>query len=290
MNLSRSCLLSVAVPPIAASFAVLILGAVGRSVWVTHLLAICLAGAVAVVGNRLIRVTHARTVTLAIILATVAGITIPLLLRGSVGPNRWAAIGPLNLYMAPLLLPAFLAACSVYVRERNRYDLVAFAATIVVSALLAAQPDASQVLALLVGSAVAFARYRANALKSTVTLAIAALIAAWAFKQPDPLEPVSYVEHVFALAFWYSVLSGVAVVACAVTFVVGLLVCSFSGPAWLSAVAAYYAVLFICSVAGLTPAPLIGYGAGPILGFGLMVAVSRGIEAEACAVNPLVRA
>jgi hypothetical protein len=39
-------------------------------------------------------------------------------------------------------------------------------------------------------------------------------------------------------------------------------------------VASYYAVLFLCSVAGLTPAPLIGYGAGPLLGFGLMVAMS----------------
>ncbi|MFL5555974.1 MAG: hypothetical protein ACJ78D_09285 [Gemmatimonadaceae bacterium] len=39
-------------------------------------------------------------------------------------------------------------------------------------------------------------------------------------------------------------------------------------------VAVYYAVLYACSVAGLTPAPLIGYGAGPLLGFGLMVAAA----------------
>jgi hypothetical protein len=48
----------------------------------------------------------------------------------------------------------------------------------------------------------------------------------------------------------------------------------FQGFPWLSAVATCYAVLFLCSVAGLTPAPLMGYGADPLLGFGLMVAMS----------------
>lgn len=36
------------------------------------------------------------------------------------------------------------------------------------------------------------------------------------------------------------------------------------------AVAAYYAALFACSLADLTPAPLIGYGSGHLLGFGLL--------------------
>jgi len=40
------------------------------------------------------------------------------------------------------------------------------------------------------------------------------------------------------------------------------------------------AVLFACSVAGLTPAPLIGYGAGPLLGFGLMVATASALDAN----------
>jgi hypothetical protein len=61
---------------------------------------------------------------------------------------------------------------------------------------------------------------------------------------------------------------------------VGLHMSSSGGRPWLSAVAAYYAVLFACSVAGLTPAPLIGYGAGPLLGFGLMVAVTSWNDAK----------
>ena len=61
------------------------------------------------------------------------------------------------------------------------------------------------------------------------------------------------------------------------------------GQPWLSAVAAYHAVLFACSIAGLTPAPLIGYGAGPLLGFGLMVAVAGWAAPRGQRLDPDVR-
>lgn len=279
MNSSRSQSLLAAVPPVAASFAVLAIGAVGRGMWLTHLLAICLACVLAVAGSQLIRLARAPSPAAAIILLTVAGVSVPLL-RDSPGPNRWALLGPLNLYMAPLLLPSFLAACSVFARKRGNCNMIAFAATLAVSILLAAQPDASQLLALLVGSMVGFLRYRSDTFRSVITFVAIALVMAWTFSRPDPLEPVSYVEGVFVLALGHSLFAGLAVITSAITLVTGLYICSFRGPSWLSAVAAYYAVLFACSVAGLTPAPLIGYGAGPLLGFGLMVAVSQWIEAE----------
>ena len=149
------------------------------------------------------------------------------------------------------------------------------------SILLAIQPDASQVLALLAGSAVLFVRYRADSLRSAITLGAIALVTAGAFTRPDPLEPVPYVESVFALALGGSLVAGLAVIASAVIFVACLYAYSLRGAAWLASVAAYYAVLFFCSVAGLTPAPLIGYGAGPLLGFGLMAAVSWWVDPEA---------
>ncbi len=104
---------------------------------------------------------------------------------------------------------------------------------------------------------------------------------AWALSQPDPLQPVARVEGVFALALGHSLFAGAAVIASAAALVVGLHVNSSGERTWLSVVAAYYAVLFACSVAGLTPAPLIGYGAGPLLGFGLLVASASGLDTKA---------
>lgn len=289
MRPSCSPLLLLAVPPVAASFAVLTIGAAGRGTWLLHLLAICLACLLAVAGNSLFSSARAPSPSGTIILLTLVCVAAPLL-RDASGPNRWVELGPLNLYAAPLLLPAFFAACSVYVRKRGNCAVIAFAATLGVSLLLAAQPDASQVLALLVGSTVGFARYRSDGFRSVITLVAIALVAAWTFSRPDPLEPVPYVEGVFALALGHSLWVGLAVMASAIALVTGLYMCSFGGPPWLSAVAAYYAVLFACSVAGLTPAPLIGYGAGPLLGFGLMVGVSPWVEVEALPDNPFRRA
>jgi hypothetical protein len=175
--------------------------------------------------------------------------------------------------MAPVVLPAFLVAVSVVIGG-DRLRWLAFAAVVSASALLAIQPDVSQTIALLVAVPVVIVGARSNALASGVTLALISMAAAWSFSRPDPLEPVPHVEGAFRLALEHSGFAGAAVMACAVVLVVGLCVCSLRGFAWLSAVASYYAVLFLCSVAGLTPAPLIGYGAGSLLGYGLMVAMS----------------
>ena len=43
---------------------------------------------------------------------------------------------------------------------------------------------------------------------------------------------------------------------------------------------AYYAVLFACSIAELTPAPIVGYGAGPLLGYGLLAAASNWLATQ----------
>lgn len=96
----------------------------------------------------------------------------------------------------------------------------------------------------------------------------------WTLRQQDELSAVPYVEGVFALALEYAVWAGLAVIASAVLLLLALYRQSLLDQPWLAAVSVYYAVLYGGSVAGATPAPLIGYGAAPVLGFGLMLALS----------------
>jgi hypothetical protein len=160
----------------------------------------------------------------------------------------------------------------------------ALVAIVGASVLLALQPDASQALAVLMGAAVAIGRARERSAFAIVALIVAALATAWAFTRPDPLEPMPHVEGVFELSLAYSLSAGVAVVASAAALIVSLQLNAVTAGRGVSAIAAYYAVLYVCSVAGLTPAPLIGFGAGPWLGFGLMVgAVSWSVaHRDAC--------
>ena len=269
----------IALPAVAASIAVLTFGSAGRSTWIIHLLSICLSLVLALAGAQLSRRTNARFPVGPIIVFTLLGIAVPLL-AGRPGPDRWVSLGPLNIYMAPALIPSFLVACSVWIVRGGRSQHFAFTAIAGASVLLAAQPDASQALALLAASAVAVARSPSRSPAFIIALAFTAVATAWAFSQPDPLQPIPHVEGVFALALGHSLFAGALVIASAVALVAGLYVNSSGGRTWPSVVAVYYAVLFACSVAGLTPAPLIGYGAGPLLGFGLMVATASVLDAK----------
>lgn len=277
MHPSFLSLFIVAALPIIGSFIVLALAAVGRGVWIIHLSAIFLACCIALAGNHMSKLGHRQTTAFVVVILTLIGLAIPLL-GDSSGPERWISVGSLRLYVAPLLLPSFIAACSVFVGENNKHQMIPLAAVLGAALLLALQPDASQVLALLVASAVIVMRCQLGVLRSSVVVFPLVLVTLWAFSLPDPLAPVPHVEEVFALALGHSLFTGVVIIASAIALIVGLWTHSISGPFWLSAVAAYYALLFVCSTAGITPAPLVGYGAGPILGFGLMAGLLRWLE------------
>lgn len=253
-----------------ASFGVLAISPVNVTVWAVQGMAVIAACALAVAWKIFGRWYSAPFPAGLVFGVTLIGIAAPMFFDKP-SPERWVSLGPLSLYVAPVLLPIFLVACSECVALRGTWERVALIAIVGASVLLALQPDGAQALALLVGAAVAIARVRGGSPLSVVALIMAALATGWAFLRPDPLEPIPYVEGVFELALGYSLFAGFAVIASAVVLVASLHFSSSNQARGLSAVAVYYAVLYACSVAGLTPAPLIGYGAGPWLGFGLVV-------------------
>ncbi len=278
MHTSSLSLLIVAIPPIVGSLVVLALAAVGKGIWITHLLAISLGCCLVFIGSYLRNLGNRKITAFAIIILTLLGLASPLLGGDSSGPERWITVGPVRLYVAPLLLPSFIAACSVFVGKDTRRQMITFAAVLVTALLLALQPDASQVLGLTVASAVVIAQRRLGILRLGVVVFLLGAVTILVFSLPDPLEPVPHVEEVFALAIGHSLFAGVAIIASAVALIVGLWMQSLSEPFWLTAVASYYMVLFVCSTIGITPAPLIGYGAGPIMGFGLMAGLLGWLE------------
>jgi cell division protein FtsW (lipid II flippase) len=270
MHNSSLPLLIIAAPPIVGSFIVLALAKVGWGVWITHLVAIFVACCLALAGSFFRKLSHRRITAFAIVILTLIALVLPLL-GDSSDPERWVSVGPLRLYVAPLLLPSFIAACSVLVSEGGKHQMISFTALHGVALMLVLQPDASQVVGLLIASAVVVVQSRLGVFRVGVVVFPLALMSIWAFALPDPLQPVQHVEGVFALALDHSVFAGLAIIGSAAALIVGLWIQSLRVSFWLSAVAAYYTVLFACSTAGITPAPLLGYGAGPILGFGLMV-------------------
>lgn len=270
IDMLRFGLLFPALSVAIASFAVLALSGVNLRVWAVQTMAVLAAGTIALAG-KLVRRRYGSPLPASLILgATLFGMAAPMF-GDKPDPERWIFLGPLSLYVAPVFLPAFLIACSTCLYRPGGSARIALIAMVAASVLLALQPDGSQAFALMIGAAVAIASARERSPLTVLALILAALATVWAFTRPDPLEPIPYVEGVFEHALGYSFFAGLAVIASAVALIVSLHLSSTKETRGLSAVAAYYAVLYACSVAGLTPAPLIGYGAGPWLGLGLAV-------------------
>lgn len=191
------------------------------------------------------------------------------------GVRRWIDIGPVHLNAAMLLMPASVVAFAA----PGSKSLWMWALPVGALMGLIAQPDASQatslagVLALIVTVTIRPLGARLG------LIAGLALLVAFAWMRPDPLEPVAEVEGIIGLAFQQSpVLGAVALL---------LLAALAAAPAWAAASGGAKlagAALGLCLATwaimpflGAFPVPLVGMGMSPIigawLGSGLLAAV-----------------
>lgn len=213
--------------------------------------------------------------------ALAAGIAVvllwaPLWVSTLTGPERWLSVGGVRVYVASALLPALVLAVARALDSSP--TVLRWPWTLMPAALwaLSAQPDASQATAFALACALPLARASAGAGIRTLVAATLATGVVWAWWQPDPLLPVPYVEGVLDLA-------GAAGPA---TFVAALAALALpplmltrqaraSHDRALLSVAIYYVAIDVLAWRQLTPMPLLGFGAGPIVGYALLAAAAR---------------
>ena len=188
------------------------------------------------------------------------------------GVRRWVALGPIQLHAASLLVPlaAWLAA-----QRLEAATAVPLGATLLV---LAAQPDAASVLALTLalGAIALVDRTRRRLAGVLVAVGVAGL--AWALGRPDPLPAVGHVELVVRRAFEASptlgALAAIALIAAPMAMLWGR-----RTPAAL-ALAAAWAGFVLANLIANYPAPVIGAGAAPVLGWLLSVGLTFGPQSS----------
>ncbi|NYE61197.1 hypothetical protein FHW58_002349 [Duganella sp. 1224] len=182
------------------------------------------------------------------------------------GVHRWLAVGPVLLNIAALIMPAAIVLMDRGCRMHGRpgYALAALA----MAAMLAWQPDMSQLTGLIAAAvmwALAQRRWRSLVWIAPVAL-LALLICA---SRPDPLAAVPHVEGIFQLAADVSPLLALGGGLC-------LLLTSLSPLAVANdvnqrpaavALSAYFLVSGFAWLYGAFPVPLAGYGISFILGW-----------------------
>ena len=237
---------------------------------------VCL-GAVALTRRETSPTAHTSRPALAIAAASaVLLLWAPIWLNTLGGPERWLGVGGVRIYVASALLPVLVFVLARLMRQSSATPRWAWGLMPAALWALAVQPDASQATAFALACVLPL--WRASAGAGMKTLVVTTLVAGvtWAWWQPDPLLPVSYVEGVLDLA---QSAGPVALVAALAVLALPPLTLTrqaraLNDPALLS-VAIYYLAIDVLAWRQLTPMPLLGFGAGPIVGYALLAAAAR---------------
>jgi len=199
--------------------------------------------------------------------AALAVIALSFIGAGQEGVHRWVELGPVQLNAAGLVLPLAIAG---FDRDRGWITAGCF---VVIGALLAWQPDISQLVALALAAVVlAAARFGLRGALAALVL-FAALV--WAcLVRPDPLLPVDHVEGIFAMAASQSPVLAIAMAAgLAIATLSPLLLWNIRALRWkAAALAVYFSATSLAWLMGAYPVPLAGYGISFVLGWWFGVA------------------
>lgn len=269
-------LLAAALPALAGSLWLMRQAGAGAAL-VTQQIAVAVVsfGAVALTRPRLPSSRTTRHPALAAGIAVVL-LWAPLWVSTLALPERWLTVGGVRVYVASALLPALVLVVARTLDSSATARRWPWTLTPAALWALSAQPDASQATAFALACAPPLARASAGAgIKALVAATLGAGVA-WAWWQPDPLLPVPYVEGVLDLA-------GAAGQAALATSLAALALPALmlarqaraSNDAALLSVAIYYVAIDVLAWRQLTPMPLLGFGAGPVVGYALMVTAAR---------------
>lgn len=210
-------------------------------------------------------------------LAMALSLFVPMLNGAEDGPQRWLVLGSTRVYLAPVVLPTALLLLGATLRSPATFAM----SVVGVASALALQPDAAQLTAFATAMLVLLPSLRSHRLLVLALSTVLLCCAVVAWRRPDPLEPVRYVEGVFSLAADVSPFAlTAALIAAALPVVAFVRVARVEHSRGAFAVAVYYACLFALAPLQVTPVPLLGFGAGPILGYFLVAgAASREVAA-----------
>lgn len=267
----RSLLFLAPIPALLMSIVLMRFADVSKILWIQQVVlgALALVCAYAFSNRRSSAWSTKSQVYLLVFLSLL--LFLPPLLGSSTSPQRWLVLGGFRLYIAACVLPLILILLESLIHE-NRSDTSSWIFFYpVISLALAWQPDASQSLALAAIGVISIARSGARTLMKASCIVPLLVATMWSSAQPDPLQPVAYVEGVIQLAATIHIgFAGVSLLFVVLPPLILILMGRRYQQSGFFMLALYYLVIDVCAYLQLTPMPLLGFGAGPILGYAFM--------------------
>lgn len=187
----------------------------------------------------------------------VVALLLTLLAPGLSGVHRWLPLGPVNVHLAAVLLPAMLV---VFTAVPFRPSAIL---ALSLAAIFLAQPDLAQGVAFILGWSV-IGLYQHGRKAAPVIVGLLAIGAATTLRT-DPLAPVDYVEEIIDLAFDQGLATGAASVLSLLLIPLAFL--RHPDRVAGAGLAAYTAATLVAGWLGNFPVPVLGFGMSPILGY-----------------------
>jgi cell division protein FtsW (lipid II flippase) len=180
------------------------------------------------------------------------------------GVHRWLSFGPINLYIASIILPLLIIhlwKLALNNRERHVIGL-----TFITLVILLFHPDAGQLTAFACATAITLWKKICNRMIKllSITLTATLCIVSWVFL--DNLAPVPYVEHII---FLVADLGNVWFILGILSLILLLSPFFFYGKKNIISLSlgVYFLMMMIVTLFGNFPMPIMGYGTSPVIGY-----------------------
>ncbi len=182
--------------------------------------------------------------------------------------HRWLTIGSFRLYISSIALPCMIISFAILLK--NKSAVVPFFLSAVIMLLIAFQPDASQLSAFAVSITLLFwVQTKQRPFRYAIALlSISLIIYSWLHL--DTLKAVPHVEDIVLLArdmgiIWFLL----AILSLGVLLIP--FICFHKISIYPRTVGLYYLVVFISTLFGNFPVPIMGFGISPIIGYMLTI-------------------
>jgi len=188
------------------------------------------------------------------------------LYSGLDGVHRWISIGPIKLNVTNIMLPILIIELWRILKVLNWwYSMII---TILVSILLALQPDASQTTGFIFPMTILlFSKTNKSIIRySCISLILVIPVISWIFI--DSLPPVDYVEEIVSMVknlgtVWFII----GICSLALLPLPFIIFPSKNYRLISMCLGLYFIIILISTLFGNFPVPLMGYGISPIIGY-----------------------
>ena len=263
-NIKGSILYLLMLPAIVLGTLAMVSYGVATSIWMQNIIIWgvgSVLGSVFMIKNKK-KNSSIGNVSYPIILVTL--LVLPFWFNGLEGVHRWLSFGPINLYIASIILPLLIIYIwNLTIDNRNHYVI---GLTFITLVILLFHPDAGQLTAFACATAIILWKMISNKIVKLlgITLIVALGIVSWVYL--DDLAPVPYVEHIIFLvadlgSFWF-VLGVLSLLLLIYPFF-------YYGRKNITSLSLgiYFLMTMIVTLFGNFPMPIMGYGISPIIGY-----------------------